>query len=215
MAISAKFAAIGFIPIIVIGLAFGAYVGISVGSSTSVSSISSVATTSSNTSSHGQNGLQLELGVSRTSLLPGESLSITVAEYNTLDSANNVSSGSNWSISDLELGSCGHTVYPFGIAIFSGVYTASNVSEGTPLQIFPADVPCPLFIMLITGYIFQPLNDSAILLPSDTTPLLMSSQVSVSAIYSGGTQHSFPAGEYTVVAGDEWGVLAFQYFSVV
>ena len=124
MAVSrnAKIIAIIFIPIIVIGLVFGVYLSLNERSSNGVGS---------NTSTTGQNGLELELGISRTSLLPGDILSINVSEYNALNGMNNISTETNWPMNDLQLGSCGHSIYPFGIAIFGGVYAANNISEAT------------------------------------------------------------------------------------
>ena len=206
MAVSrnAKIIAIIFIPIIVIGLVFGVYLSLNERSSNGVGS---------NTSTTGQNSLELELGISRTSLHPGVTFSINANEYNTLNGLNNVSTEANWPMNDLQLGSCGHSIYPFGIAIFGGVYAANNISEATQLQVFP-DLPCPLFIRQITGYLFEPVNDSATILPGNTTPVSMDTQISLSGFYSNGTQRSFPTGEYTVLAGDEWGDVAFQYFNI-
>jgi hypothetical protein len=201
---NAKIIAIIFIPIIVIGLVFGVYLSLNERSSNGVGS---------NTSTTGQNGLELELGISRTSLLPGDTFSINVSEYNTLNGMNNVSTATNWPMNDLQLGSCGHSIYPFGIAIFGGVYAANNISEATQLQVFP-DLPCPLFLRLVTGYLFEPVNDSATILPGNTTLVSLDMQISLRGFYSNGTQRSFPTGEYTVLAGDEWGDVAFQYFSV-
>ena len=201
---NAKIVATIFIPIIVIGLIFGVYLSQVVKPSVGIDSSSSATD---------QNGLQLELWISRTSLLPGDALSINISEYNTLNGINNVSAETNWPMNDLQLGSCGHSIYPFGIAILSGVYAANNISDATQLQIFPNE-PCPLFLILVTGYLFQPLNDTAVILPGNTTPVFMDSQISLTGVYSNGTQRSFPAGEYTVLAGDEWGDIAFQYFNI-
>ncbi len=94
-------------------------------------------------------------------------VSISVDEYNTLASANNVSKATEWGLQGLSLGSCGMQVYPFGVALYSGTYTAGNVSQASRSK-YPL-VPCPLFIRLVTGYLFQPASDLAVVLPAART----------------------------------------------
>jgi len=132
-----------------------------------------------------------------------------------LASANNVSVARQWGLNGLSLGSCGVEAYPFGVALYRGVYTAGNVSSATPLQIYPITA-CPMLIRLVTAYLFQPTSDLAVILPSGpnaaATP--MSANVTASAVYTSGTSLSsspLVPGTYTVEAGDEWGsVVAIQ-----
>lgn len=174
-------------------------------------------TSSSGTSTIGSNGLQLRLALNATSLLPGASLGVTVSEFNTEATANNVTKGALWAVQGLSLSACEgeeNSVYPFGIAVYQGRYSAANVSQGTPLQIFPV-VPCPMFIRLVTGYLFQPTSDSAVVLPSSgAAPTPMDANVTVSGEYSGASLKPLSAGVYTVVAGDEWGALETLQFTV-
>ena len=115
---------------------------------------------------------------------------------------------------------------PFGVAIFAGRYTSENVSQAQPLQIFP-NVPCPLLIRLVTGYLFQPLNDTAVILPngngSNATQTPMAVNVSMrgeygaaskSGAFSSSSPQPFSSGVYTVVGGDEWGTLVFLHLTV-
>ena len=180
-------------------------------------------TTSISTEVGGPQNLRLELSVNASSAGGSggnETVSILVDAYNTLASANNVSTASHWALDRLSLGSCGYGVYPFGVAMYLGVYTAGNVSGGQPLRIYPF-VPCPLFIRLVTGYLFQPTSDLAVLLPGGTnasaTPV--AANLTATAEYSvGAAPSSAPSpigpGTYTVVAGDEWGSLVFVHFTV-
>jgi hypothetical protein len=158
-------------------------------------------------------GLQLRVGLNATVLLPGESLQVTVSEFNTLATLNNVSQASQWPI-QAELGSCPNVyIQPFGIAVYSGHADAQNISQATQLEIFPIK-PCPMFVRLITGYAFQPQSDLAVVLPgSGASPLPMAANVNISMNYSGQPQ-PLPPGTYTLVAADEWGAMTFLYFTV-
>jgi len=135
---------------------------------------------------------------------------VNVTEFNTLSSLNEVNASGQWQIQGA-LSSCPNTnVQPFGIAVYKGHYTAQNVSQGTQLQIFPI-TPCPMYIRLVTGYLFQPNSDMATVLPgSGSTP--MTASVDINGTYTGMGQALPPGGAYTVVASDEWGALAFLYF---
>jgi hypothetical protein len=132
-----------------------------------------------------------------------------VDEYNTLASSNNVSMSRQYGMNGLSLGSCGMETYPFGVALYRGVYTAGNVSQAQPLQIYPITA-CPMLIRLVTGYLFQPASDLAVILPSgpNAAPTPMSANVTASAVYASGMSLSSSPllpGTYTVAAGDEWG----------
>jgi hypothetical protein len=161
-------------------------------------------------------GLDLYLSVNTTALPLGHALLVTVEEINTLSTRNNVSSGRSWPTQGLRMTACYASVYPFGIALFQGIYTAANVTEAKPLQIFPI-VPCPLLIRLITGYSFEARSSAALVLPGSGPTLLMIANATLSGTYSADsatTPRSLAPGAYTVVAGDEWGALAFLYFKV-
>jgi rhodanese-related sulfurtransferase len=163
------------------------------------------------------NGLELQVAVNTTILNPGEALQITVSEYNTLTTTNDLTCGKNWSITGLALGACPNAyVQPFGVTIFKGRYTAQNFSQATPLDIF-APVACPNYSRLITDYIFQPDSMDAYVMPvcfiTVATP--MSAQVTVNGTYTQGTKlQLLDLGVYTIVAGDEWGNIEFLYFNV-
>ena len=82
-------------------------------------------------------GLQLRVSVNTTSLKSGEALQISVSEYNTLATTNDISSEKNWGVDGLTLGACPNIyVQPFGVAVFQGRYTAQNISQATALNIF-------------------------------------------------------------------------------
>jgi hypothetical protein len=192
-------------------------------STTSTHTSSTSTTVSTSTSASGQpfayansqDGLQLRLSINSTTMITPGSVAVNVSEYNTLAFVNNVTESSGWQTRGA-LSSCPNTnVQPFGIAVYQGYYTAQNVSQGSQLQIFPITA-CPMFIRLVTGYVFQPNSDAATIQPgSGASPTPMTSVVTVSGTYAGlGQTHPLNAGVYTFVAADEWGALAFLYVTV-
>jgi len=158
----------------------------------------------------------LELNSSR--IASGAAVGISVSDYNPSPMVLNISKGASWAVNGLATGGCPSLYYPFGIAIFQGRYTSANVSQAVPLEIFPL-VACPMLVLYITGYLFQPMSDNATVLPG-TEEAPMSTGISVSGTYNMTASQLnkstlFTPGTYTVVAGDEWGNLVFAYFTVV
>jgi hypothetical protein len=189
-------------------------------SSTESQSSTSVATGGSYVNASQNLQLQLSVDASSTGGSHGNlTISIRVDEYNTLATANNVSKATQWGLDGLSLGSCGTQIYPFGVALYGGAYTAANISKAEPLQIYPI-APCPMFLRLITAYLFQPTSDLAVVLPSgpNATATPMSANVTATAVYTVGAPSSSPSplgpGTYTVAAGDEWGSVVVTHFTV-
>lgn len=210
--------------VVIVLLAGGFLVATQLGASTSTTSVtqsqSSTSTTTGGSAANTSLGLQLRLSVSASSggTSGNATIQIGVDEYNTLASANNVSMSRQYGMSGLSLGSCGMATYPFGVALYRGVYTAGNVSQAQPLQIYPITA-CPMLIRLVTGYLFQPTSDLALILPTGpnaaATP--MSANVTASAVYASGMSLSSSPllpGTYTVAAGDEWGSAVTIQFTV-
>ncbi|MGH9920529.1 MAG: hypothetical protein ACRD6W_16870, partial [Nitrososphaerales archaeon] len=167
------------------------------------------------------NGLNLSLGLNGSSISAGQWITATVVETNTLTTSNDVSAAAEWPVANLAAGPCGHMNEPVGIAVLSGNYDAGNVSSGSALQVYqPGLTMCPMILTEISGYIFQPLSDNASVLGScQSGPCFnetISASVSASGYWAGtaNTFTNFPAGVYTVVAGDEWGGLAIMHFTV-
>ena len=202
--------AIGTIAVVALALGLALVVPASTGTTTT-------ATTSSAASagSTGANGLLLGFSVNVTSISQGQHFGMTISEFNTLSRTNNVSEASAWVVQG-STQACPDGFYPFGVSVFQGHYAENNVTMVTPLQIFPI-TPCPMFVRLITGYVFQPLSLNASVLPgSSNQTTAMQALVTVGTNYTGfpGQGQPLPAGAYTLVASDEWGNLAFLYVSV-
>ncbi len=169
-------------------------------------------------------GLSLALSLNSTVVHPGQGVSVTVDEMNTLSEANNVSASSNWPLKGLSIGPCGPLNLPIGIAVFQGYYAAANISTAQPLQLYkPGTYMCPMILSGIGAYVFQPTSDTAAVMgscaPNPCFTANMSSRVSVGGYWSsnplqGATFGSFSPGVYTVVGGDEWGGLVVLHFLV-
>jgi len=144
---------------------------------------------------------------------------IKADEFNTLTIYSDLPKADGYPLSGLSLGSCGNTVYPFGVALYTGKYTGANISQATALYIYPP-VACPQFIRLITGYLFSPTSNLAVVLPSqENVTVPMQADVTATGSYGqGGVIYGTPArlgpGTYTVAAGDEWGTLDTVYFTI-
>ena len=192
--------------------------------------ISTLPPKTSSTTSESVNGLILSLSLNSTTFQPGQEIAVVIDEQNTLAKENNVSASDSWPLQGLSLGPCGTLNYPFGVAIFQGYYTASNVSSAKPLQLYnPAGIySCPV-ILVVGYYSFAPLSDTASVFcvtaggfgGGEPNPCLtdfkISSEITVTGYWTNGKQlmlSNFTPGVYTVVGGDEWGALAVLHFIV-
>jgi hypothetical protein len=212
--------ALSVVVIVLIAAAF--LVNMQQGATTSTESRSSTISTGGSYVNSPQN-LQLRLTVNASSTgssAGGVTVNILASEYNTLATANNVSKAQRWGLTGLSLGACGTEAYPFGVALYRGSYTAESASSAQPLQIYPV-VACPMLIRYITGYLFQPMSDLAVVLPSgpNATATPMSANVTATAEYNSSAAHSSSStslgpGTYTAAAGDEWGSVVLVHFTI-
>ena len=170
-------------------------------------------------------GLSFTLSLNTTQLEAGHAISVTADISNVLPVVNNVTGASDWAspvFRDWTASSpCPYFAY---ILTFSGYYTQGNISSATPLQISPPGVIvfCPALVARY--YLFQPLSDEASFFGGMVLP--MKAEATMSGYYTSGQSYNlslpsggisptpFPAGVYTVVAGDEWGQMAVAHFSV-
>jgi hypothetical protein len=176
--------------------------------------------TSANTTS--KNDLSLSLSINSTSLHPGDQISVTIDEKNTLTIENNVPAANGWPVQGLNVGPCGTVNYPFGISIVQEYYDTKSVASVTPLRLYDPNAiyHCPDILAGITSYDFQPSSDNANIYTSyNSEPLTiaMTAEVSAKGFWSPGSKSTFSnftPGIYTVVAGDEWGALIVLHFIV-
>jgi hypothetical protein len=166
-------------------------------------------------------GLRLTLSLDSTTYHPGEQISITIGEKNTLPIENNISAADEWPVQGLYLEPC--TVYPFGISILQGYYDAKNVTAVTPLQLFSPNVMYSCAVGPPVSYDFQPWSDIAAIYTScDSEPwsINMTAKVTSAGFWTVTHGHptwtfsNFTPGIYTVVGGDEWGALVILHFTI-
>ena len=169
-------------------------------------------------------GLALSLSLSATEIQPGQQVSLTIAEKNTLNSMNTVQAANNWPLKGLGVSACGTLNYPIGIAIFQGYYTSADINPGALLALYDPYAPyaCPMILSGITAYAFKPLSAVADVLVSGSSEpaiaaLQMNAVVAAKGYWTAGqtsTFANFAPGVYTVVGGDEWGGLVVLHFTV-
>src|SRR5208283_1643240 len=114
------------------------------------------------------NNLQLRLFLNASSSsTSGVTVSVFVDEYNPLGTTNNVTAEGNWplTIGDLDGAPCWSNDWPLGFAIASGHYTSANMTTAKFLDLVNPGVTysCPLYVGYgtPTGYLFQPMSDTA------------------------------------------------------
>lgn len=163
--------------------------------------------------------LQLRLAADNSN---GGSVRITVEELNTLNRMNNVSAASDWRIPNASLRGPWQTTM-VGYAIYRGFCDTTNFTSGTPLPLTeigsgPAScTPCPA----PTYYLFRPMSNNATTSPGTEFWYTSSSAMSInfteniSGYWTSSTSFEiFPAGNYTVVALDQWGQAVVLQFDL-
>jgi len=209
------FAGVAILAILVVGGAV-AFVPLK---PTTTQSVSSTSTTS--TSTRYTDNLVLRLILNTSIVSQGRSVSLTVGEWNNLNTQNNVGASRAWPIEGLGVGPCGPINYPFGFEVLSGYYNSSAGLDSAPkVQLYGAGPYfCPMILSEISSYSFYPLSDRADVTGScDQNPCFtedMNTTAAVEGNWSKGSLVSLPPGSYTVVGGDEWGALVFGHFEVV
>jgi hypothetical protein len=182
--------------------------------------------TQSNTVSSvsGANGLTFQLTVNFSISSSGLTVNAVAGDYNLHASPANVTAADAWSVPKQVLQSqfCIPADNPVAVSIAQGHYTLSNVSSAEFLIFINPAVtytcteraPSP-----VATYTFSPMDDVAMarggcggsICGYNTT---VSDQLVVSGSYVHGALSGFAPGEYTVVAGDEWGNSLLAYFTV-
>ncbi|MDC8452098.1 MAG: hypothetical protein LV477_04205 [Candidatus Nitrosotalea sp.] len=172
---------------------------------------------SENIATNYSSALKLSLSTNSTIIQSGHAIGITLSLDNTRSSLLNLNSQNNWPIQGLDSGGC--SWLPMGIAILDGYYTAQNMSDGHPMLLHFL-YPCPPSLPVKT-FTFQPMSSNITVTcePGDWAPCQYLTQTKTSVAYSSflqdGKFFDFNPGNYTLVAGDEWGDSAIQHFQVV
>ena len=171
------------------------------------------------------NGLELILALSPAAIKAGDEITISAGEWNSLSTANNVTTDKNWLVTGLTMGPCGTLNYPMGVAVYSGYLTESDIAAAVPLQLYDpkAIFHCPMILSGIDAYYFQPFSSAADVYGScDPNPCFkdfaVSGNLTCSGYWLNGTRPGFidfTPGTYTVAGGDEWGSLVVTHFVVL
>jgi hypothetical protein len=193
----------------------GPYITCTMSTATQTNTVSSVS---------GANGLTFQLTMNLSDSSSGVTVDAVAGDYNLHASPANVTATDAWAVPNQVLQSrfCIPADNPVGISIAQGHYTLSNVSSAeflifiNPTVTYTCTVRAP---SPVATYSFGSMGDVAVARGScgsstcgyNTT---VSDQLVASGSYVGGALSGFAPGEYTVVAGDEWGNSLFAYFTV-
>ena len=162
-------------------------------------------------------GLQFRLAVTPGTAPSGSSFQVNASVVNVLQRVNNVSGLDRYN----GIGSnpvCKSA--PIAFDVMQGYYTLSNYSSATVVNVHgPQNMMCVVGADDLSYYVFQPNSDNFTGAASTgSLHLTRTAQISVDVgqVWSQGFGSSGPlkAGEYTVVAADNWGQLAIVHFKV-
>jgi hypothetical protein len=178
---------------------------------------------SSTSTSNSSDGLRLSLTATFNSTYGN--VTVTVEEFNTLNSVNNVTEANAWrypATSLNPLNNCPPTHDPVGVGIFAGYYSMNNYTSGQALPVYNTDTEytCTINFQLNRDS-FQPMSDSFLAInngPSNSTAF---SSISTDGYWTGGgggltpaTFNVFRPGVYTAIGADTWGNLLLLHFVV-
>jgi hypothetical protein len=185
------------------------------------STTTTISSNSNSTSSNSISGLSLSLSLDGMTYQPGQEVSISVDEKNTLSTINNVTATDNLPSEFMSGFTNDPSPLPFGLAVLQGNYTVSNYSAMTPLIIYdPSKVYIGTQVVGPTSYAFQPLSDTAVLEGGSYNfidGVKLQYEIGINSYWpndASTTSTNFEPGVYTVVAGDEWGALVVVHFTV-
>lgn len=177
------------------------------------------------TSITASNGLELSLIANATTISYGGHAKLDVDIINKMGNTNRVALGNDWPAQNLSLSPCGREFFPYGVAIFSGMYGKTNLSLGHSIPIFtPSNsnssaFDCPnSYYTTPLYYVFQPDSDIALVHyqvgPNATLGMNITLIVG-NYLDNSGVERPFGPGTYTIICGDSWGDLVFIYLAVL
>jgi hypothetical protein len=153
-------------------------------------------------------------------LIPfGTDITVTAYLYNPLHAFNDVSATP---AENDALGDCGADLFT-SIEVYSGFFTAANVSNGTPLQLFKPDesllcVPMQLVSFVHMANNFTIFPESRIAVLNGNQVVILNETSVISGYWTGSGENyiyqSFPVGKYTALISDQWGQMVFFHFTI-
>ncbi|MDE1853884.1 MAG: hypothetical protein KGI38_09095 [Thaumarchaeota archaeon] len=160
-------------------------------------------------------GLLLTLAINESEVKSNGAFIIGISEYNPTTQQINMSRSNEWQIQGLSWGPCDGGTYPFGIAIFRGYYTLSNISGAKNVLTYGME-----FCVFHPDETAPSINPMSSLSPQSLPDLGQVYAMQGSTLNAGNFTSSVNSigsnkpGVYTVVAGDEWGDIAILHFYV-
>jgi len=169
---------------------------------------------------HDPGAISISASLNPTEVGQNQTVKVTVSDVNGLRIPNELALSGDWRVQNLSLGACVWPAqYPFGIAVFQGRYTIGNISSaGSPLapaaDFLPGAVYSCLGAYPGNSVKFGPLQNVSF--TEGVSGYYTSGFTPVPGLGGGifGIHHPFAPGEYTLVAGDEWGHVDILYFQV-
>ena len=177
-------------------------------------------------------GLELLLSVNSAMMSSGQTINVSLILQNTLPLVNNVCS--EWDWASASLSNFSYSTFPCprwgNFEVLAGDYGQNEISSATPLFLWPVTLGYPSCPFLnFSNYVFQPqsnvVNVSSSYPPNYDYSLRMNLSSLLTGYYlrdqgSAGSNRFppptlFPAGSYTIVAGDEWGQTVILHFVVM
>jgi hypothetical protein len=154
----------------------------------------------------------------------GSSLVVSMDVLNTYGSDDNLTAQQNWAWGPLTdphfnaLAGCSVSQPPFSLVILMGSYGLNNFTSASPLQLVGQNGPtsCNTNVPHNQFYDFLGSSDQAIVCSYSSGCLdTIAGHSQIDGFWLNSAFQKFPAGSYTVVAGDEWGNLAFEHFEML
>lgn len=173
--------------------------------------------TSEDVATNSSSSLKLSLSTNSTIIQSGQAIEITISLDNVSPHLLTMHPQNNWPIQGLDLDGCSNS--PMGVAILDGFYTMQNMSGRHPM-VFHFLYPCPPSLSA-RSFTFYPMSNNVTIIcePGDwgTCQHLIHTKASVAyhSFLQDGKFFDFNSGNYTIIAGDEWGDVAIRHFQVV
>ncbi len=176
---------------------------------------SSSSTSIQEETSHDPGSISISVSITPTTAGQNQTIRVTVSDVNGLTVPNELPLLGGWKVQNLSMGPCSfYTAYPYGIAVYQGRYGLGNLSSAKQIVIYaPGIYSCPSGGGNTNSFTFNPLQNASSYVDlqgywtAGETPNQFGG-------FSQGVLHPFLPGEYTVVAGDEWGHVQILYFQV-
>ena len=181
-------------------------------------------------SSKTANGLSLNLSLDAKTYYLGQKVQISLDEKNTQSKTNSIPAAENWPLNGLiiTLSLCQSEDYPFGIAVYQGDLSSSELSNAVPVHLYNMNglFSCVTPFVHPTSYSFKPGSDIADLTPKNGDITVssyikdrqISAEVGLKGYWTDGDSSRFryfEPGIYTMAGGDEWGNVVVIHFTVL